>query len=131
MTTQIQLNDLDLSTEVREAVRHFGLELTNTPQFVQFKQAAEALEQDEEAQRALAAYQQKQQSLQVVIRLNALTDEERLELDRLHEAVFSRSTVTEYIQAQNAVVELFSAVNDVVSNRLGLRFAQRRGGCCG
>lgn len=131
MMIETTLDDLDLTSEVRQALRDFAAALVETPQFARFERAAESLQGDEEAQRALAAYQSKQQSLQMILMLNAASEEEQAELENLREAVYSRLTVTEYIDAQDDLMALCRTVNDELSNRIGLRFAMRRGGCCG
>ncbi len=125
------LNDLDLTTEVRDALRQFARVLVETPQFIQFQEASRALEQDDAAQRALTAFQAKQQSLQMLQTLNALSKEEQAELETLRQAVITQQTVTEYVNAEAELKILCRTLNDTVSARLGLRFAMRRSGCCG
>lgn len=125
------LDDLDLTAEVRQALRDFAAALVETPQFARFEQAAEALQGDEEAQKALEAFQTKQQSLQMMLTLNAVSEEEQAELKNLREAVFSHSTFTEYLDSEHELMALCRTVNDVLSDRIGLRFAMRRSGCCG
>ena len=85
---------------VRHATRDLAAALAATPAFAAHEQAAAAFRQDEEAQRAVQAYQLKQQSLQMMLMLNAVSPEDRAELNRLYQAFATRPTVLAYVQAE-------------------------------
>ncbi len=125
------LTDLELTSEVRHALDDFAAALGETPQFTRFEQAASALRADEEAQNAIFAYESRQRSLQMLLMLNAASEEEQSELESLRQTVFSSPTVMSYVSAQDDLMALCQAVNDLLSHQLGMRFALRRGGCCG
>jgi cell fate (sporulation/competence/biofilm development) regulator YlbF (YheA/YmcA/DUF963 family) len=118
---------------VKAAVSQFVTALTETPQFKAFKQAAEALEHDESAQQVIAAYQSQRQALQMKLRLNAASAEERAELARLEQAFYDHPTVIAYLQAQQELSDLCQVTNKLLSKPLGLDFAaacRPKSGCC-
>ncbi len=121
-----------VESAVRQAARDFATALAATPQFEAFEQASEALEHDAAAQEAMVAYQTKQNTLQMMIRLNAVSVEERAELARLEQTFLAQPTVAVYLQAQQELTDLCRLASETLSARIGLNFAAacRPTGCC-
>jgi cell fate (sporulation/competence/biofilm development) regulator YlbF (YheA/YmcA/DUF963 family) len=126
-------NDIDLaiSAAARRAVRGFATALVETPQFQAFEQASVALNGDEVAQRAMEAHQARQESLRMLLMLNAVSDADRAELENLRLAVLAQPAVSAYLDAEQTLIGLLQSVADVVSERIGLPFAVSRSKCCG
>ncbi len=117
--------------EVRAAARAFAQTLAESAEFQAFEQATDRLRQDETAQRAIEAYQTKQQSLQAMLMLNATSAQDRAELERLRQAFLSHPTVAAYLQAQENLTTVCQAAADVLSQRIGVSFTAACGpGCC-
>ncbi len=117
--------------EVRAAARAFAEALAESVEFQASEEAAERLRQDETAQRAIGAFQTKQQSLQAMLMLNAVSAEDRADLERLRQAFLSHPTVAAYLLAQENLTAVCQAAADVLSQRIGLSFAAACGpGCC-
>lgn len=128
-TLQTQTDALDL--EVQAASHAFAQALAKSPEFQAFEQAGERLSQDETAQKAILAYQNKQQSLQMMLMLNAVSPEDRKELDRLQKAFMAEPSVVAYLNAQEELNLLCQASANVLSERIGLSFTAACGpGCC-
>lgn len=120
------------TTDVRAAARAFAQVLAETPVFKAFEEAGVMLDNDLPAQQAIAAYQAKQQALQMMLQLNAVSPEERAELNRLHQAMLAEPSVVAYLQAQDNLVILSRGAAELLSERIGLNFAAAcRSGCCG
>jgi cell fate (sporulation/competence/biofilm development) regulator YlbF (YheA/YmcA/DUF963 family) len=127
------LNDIAIAAPevVHRATHDLAAALAGTPSFTAFEQAAAAFRQDETAQRAIQAYQQKQQSLQVMLMLNNVSPEDRAELNRLYQAFSSRPSVQAYIQAEAELRVVCQAAADRLSQHIGFDFAAACGsGCC-
>ncbi len=123
--------ELVLPAVARQAARDFAAALAETPQFKAFEQAAEELQRDQVAQRAIADYTLKQQSLQWMQQLNAVSAQDQAELERLHKAFLGNPTVAAYLKAQEALTTLCQAAGDLLSRQIGLSFAAACGpGCC-
>lgn len=64
--------------------------------------------------------------------LGAATEEQRTELERLNEAFLAEPSAAELLEAQASLVALCRAVDGLLSERVGLRFAATCSpGCCG
>ena len=117
---------------VKQAARDFAAALAETPQFRTFEQAAYAFRQDQTAQQVMQAYQQKQQSLRALVMLNALSAEQRDELERLQSAFINQPVVQEFFTAQAELATLCQALGDALSESIGLNYAAACGvSCCG
>lgn len=128
-----EINEIEIASPsvVRQAARDFAAALVETPQFTTFEQASEALRRDENAQHTMGAYQKKQQSLQALSMLNAVSAEEQAELERLRQALLNEPTASAYFQAQGELTLMCQAAADLLSEHLGLSFAAACGpGCC-
>jgi cell fate (sporulation/competence/biofilm development) regulator YlbF (YheA/YmcA/DUF963 family) len=131
--TNLTLNELEvaLPSVVLQAARDFAGALAETPQFQAFEEAAERLRRDEAAQRTMGAYQAKQQSLRMMLMLNAVSAEEGAELERLQQAFLAAPAVAAYLQAQEDLTAISQAAADLLSRHIGLSFAAACGpGCC-
>ena len=117
---------------VFSAARDFAATLSETPQYKAFEQAAERFRQDQAAQQAMEAYREKQMDLRPLLMLNALSDEQRTELESLQNAFVNQPVVQEYSKAQMEFASLCQALGDALSESIGLNYAAACGvSCCG
>jgi cell fate (sporulation/competence/biofilm development) regulator YlbF (YheA/YmcA/DUF963 family) len=127
------LNELELAPPevVRQSARDFAAALVETPQFQAFEAATDQLNNDPIAQRAMEAYHAKQDALKAMLMLNAVSAEERAELERLRSAFMDQPSVATYFQAQADLMVICQASADWLSEAIGLNFAAVCGsGCC-
>lgn len=132
--TSTEFNELDIATPaiVRAAARDFAAALAETVQFNAFEQATERFRQDQAAQQALGAYQEKQISWRALMMLNALSAEQRAELEGLQSAFVNQPVMQEYFKAQTELATLCQALGDALSESIGLNYAAACGvSCCG
>ncbi len=127
------LSPLELAspTVVSRAAHDFAAVLAATGPFMALEAASDRLRQDRAAQHAMQAYQAKQQSLQAVLMLNALSTDEQTELEHLREAFLAEPAVTAYLQAEADLRTMCQAAADRLSEHVGLNFASAcNAGCC-
>lgn len=128
-------NELEVASKpvVMEAARRFTEALAESPQFMAFEEAYLVFRQDNDAQKAYQTLREKQESLRMMMMLNAVEEEERIELNKLEEQFLSFDSVNRYIAAQNSLISLCQEIGDILSDAVGLNFglACRVGGCCG
>jgi cell fate (sporulation/competence/biofilm development) regulator YlbF (YheA/YmcA/DUF963 family) len=127
-------NDLDIAppSVVLQAASDFASALAETPQFQAFERASERFRQDQAAQQAMQAYQQKQESLRALLMLNAVSADQRAELERLQNAFIHQPVVQEYFAAQTDLAALCQLLGDMLSESIGLNYATACGvSCCG
>jgi len=129
------LNDLEVASKsvVLEAARQFAETLSQTAQFLAFEQAYYAFRQDAAAQSAIREFQKKQDSLKALLMLNAVSDEDRQELQRLQDQFYRQPSVLQYAKAQEELIATCQEIGDLISNAIGLDYGSscRTGGCCG
>ena len=132
--TDITTNDIDIASPsvVRTAARNFAAALAETPQFKAFEQAYEALNKDADALKTLSAYQAKARSLRGIMMLNAASEAERAELERLKNDYVTRPTVQAYAQAEAELTTICQQAAGMISQSVGLNYAASCGAsCCG
>lgn len=118
-------------TEVNLAAHAFAQALAESAEFQAYEQSAERLKQDETAQQVIRAYQNKQRSLQMMLRLNAVSPQDQAELERLQTAFLNHPSVAAYLQAQEDLQALCQAAAGLLTERIGLSFTAACGpGCC-
>lgn len=125
------LVEVDTGQSLRLAARAFAQALTETPEYKAYEERAARFARDQAAQQVVAEFRAKQQSLQMLLRLNAVPAEERAELERLQDALLSQPTVAAYLKAQEDFMVLCQRSADLLSRRIGLSFTAACGpGCC-
>src|SRR5512143_3483929 len=117
-----QLNEIEVASPavVEAAGRDFAAALAETPQFKAFEQAYEALSHDAAAQQSLSAYQAKAQALRALLRLNAVGEAERAELERLRDDYLARATVQAYAAAEAELTTVCQQAAGRISAAIGL-----------
>jgi cell fate (sporulation/competence/biofilm development) regulator YlbF (YheA/YmcA/DUF963 family) len=117
---------------VKRAARDFAAALTETPQFKSFEAVAERFRDDPLAKKALAAYEEKQIAWRALSMLNALSDEQKAELEASRVAFVDQPIVQEYFSAQTEMAALCQELGDRLSESIGLNYASSCGvSCCG
>ena len=131
--TDVALNELELAPPevVRQSARDFAAALAETPQFKAYDEAAERLNHDVEAQRVIDEFQAKRQALQAQLMLNAVSEADKAELQRLQDAFSNTPAVMAYAQAQADLMAICQAAADWLSEAIGLNYAAAcSSGCC-
>lgn len=132
-TAAVTSNDVaDWRSEVQRAARDLAAAIAETPEFQAFDLAYTRFREDEQAQRALQAYETFYQSIQPMLMLGAVSEEQREELERLRQAWLAAPSMAEYEETQAPLEALARSIDELLSERIGLGFATAcRPGCCG
>ena len=93
--------------------------------YQQFVEASEQLETDREAMELLETYQQKQQQLQENFDQALMAELQELQAD-----LSNNETIQQHRAAQSELIELLQETNEVISESIGMEFAQSSGGGC-
>ncbi len=133
---EAQWNELEVASKevVMHAAEQFARVFVETPQYQAFEKSFNTYRQDRAAQSALQAFQQKQSSLKGLLMLNAVSDEDRLALQNLHDTFYQQPSVMQYAQAQVDLIAMSQEIGDILSKSIGLDFGsacRATGGCCG
>ena len=126
-----QATNETLDLDIHNAARSFAQALAESAEFQAFEQAAGRLQQVESAQQTIRAYQNKQQSLQMMLMLNAVSPQDQAELERLQKAFLEQPAVAAYLKAQEELNTLCQEAANLLSERIGLSYTAACGpGCC-
>lgn len=131
--TSISISDLEIAppSVIKQAARDFASVLGTSPQFQLFEAASAHLREDLETQQAMQVYQEKQQSLQAVLLLDAVSEEERAELERLRKAFLDKPAVIAYLEAEANLRTLCQETAADLSQMIEFNFvAACSTGCC-
>ncbi|MFZ3070603.1 MAG: YlbF family regulator [Anaerolineaceae bacterium] len=132
---EIPLNNVEVPQKsvVMQAAKQFAEVFAETLEYQEFEQAYYDYAKDAETQQAIRAFQQKQASLKALLMLNAVSTEDRQELERLQDRFYHQPSVIRYSKAQDTLITLAREVGDCISDSIGLDYGNscRTGGCCG
>ena len=119
-------------SDVEAAAGRFASALAETPAFRAFEEASARFHEDERAREAYRAYRVQQRTLQPLLMLGAATEEQRAELERLYEVFAAKHTTADLRQAQASLAALCLAIDELLSERVGMPFAATCSPrCCG
>ena len=99
--------------------------LVDSETYQQFMDANEQLENDEKAMALLEEYRQKQRQLQTNFDQSLMA-----ELQEIQQEMVENETIQQHRAAQTELIELLQETNDVISEQIGIEFAQSSGGGC-
>ncbi|KTG07734.1 hypothetical protein AUR64_02520 [Haloprofundus marisrubri] len=110
---------------VEEKLQTFIDAVADSETYQQFIEANTQLESDPEAMELLDEYRQKQRQMQ-----QNFDQELMAELQEIQTELSENETIKQHREAQSALVELLQKTNDVISEPIGMEFAQSTGGGC-
>ena len=130
----MEINEIEVASPavVHAAGRDFAAVLAETAQFKAFEQAYTILSQDAAAQKAMSAYRDKANALEVMLKLNAVSEAERAELEQLRQAYLTCASVQSYGTALAELTSLCQQAAGKISAAIGLNYASSCAtSCCG
>jgi len=110
---------------VERKLRAFVDAIADSETYQQFMEANEQLENDEEAMQLLNEYRQKQRQMQMNFDQSLMA-----ELQEIQTELSENETIQQHKAAQTELVELLQQTNNVISEPIGMEFAQSSGGGC-
>ena len=94
--------------------------LATSPEYVQFVQARDKLEADEEQSTILSELRQRQMSIGVAAMMGEDQTDETEDFEKLYLSLTSNPVVSEYLFAEGRLFHLIADVEEVFSNKLEL-----------
>jgi cell fate (sporulation/competence/biofilm development) regulator YlbF (YheA/YmcA/DUF963 family) len=110
---------------VEETLQAFIDTIEDSETYHRFVSASEQLETDPEARGLLEEYRRTQQQIQ-----QNFDHELMRELQEIQTDLSKNETIQQHRAAQTALVELLHETNEVISEPIGIEFAQSSGGRC-
>lgn len=127
MTDRVSMQHQATEQDVQRQVEAFARAILETPEYRAFKQAADALRNDQAAWDLFQQYEKTKAALFDQIGLDAASFNEVRALDA---RIRSNATLTAYHGAERALATMLNQTNDRISEKIGQQFAcGHRGGC--
>ena len=115
---------------VTELGRELGAAISDLEAYRVFEAKSEAVENDEDVQRKMDAFEEKRRELMLARQTGEATHEDMTELKQLQQELHSAPTMAEFLSARETLVERLETVNEAVSGPLAVDFGEEAGGCC-
>jgi cell fate (sporulation/competence/biofilm development) regulator YlbF (YheA/YmcA/DUF963 family) len=110
---------------VEQKLQVFIDTIEDSETYQRFKMANERLENDDEAMELLDEYRQKQRQMQQSFDQSLMA-----ELQEIRNEMSENKIIQQHQAAQTELIELLEQTNDVISEPIGMEFAQSTGGGC-
>ncbi|MBX0294027.1 YlbF family regulator [Haloarcula nitratireducens] len=115
---------------VEELAAEFGEAITELPVYQRYLEAKEAVENHEEAQKAIQEFEQLREEFQLARQTGRASQEDLRKLQDAQEELHDIPVMSEYLQVQNDLELRLQELNELVSEQLTVDFGQKAGGCC-
>jgi cell fate (sporulation/competence/biofilm development) regulator YlbF (YheA/YmcA/DUF963 family) len=111
-----------MNDKIREKAREFASALKDAPHVSQYLGAKKKMENDEDTQKLVKEFQQKQRELAVKQIRRTLSPSEWKAMRNLQIKVINQPLIREYSEAQNEAFEYCRSLGDDLSRLLGVDF---------
>ncbi|NLI14338.1 YlbF family regulator [Pelotomaculum propionicicum] len=106
---------------ILDKARELGAELAVSKELINFREAEEMMLKDPHAYDVVKAFNEKQQSFQVILSQGiALTDGQKKELEDLESKMLDNPYVYNFIKAQQEFFKLLETVNNILDEAIGM-----------
>jgi len=129
MSVETDSGETEIETVDRLA-GELGAAIADLPEHENFREAKAAVEADEAAQEAIAAFERKREEFQRARQRGEASELDRRELEDAHRELQSLPVMEEYLQAQSALERRLGRVDAAISAELAVDFGEKAGGCC-
>jgi cell fate (sporulation/competence/biofilm development) regulator YlbF (YheA/YmcA/DUF963 family) len=107
-----------------------GDAITQMPEYEAFEEAKAAVEADEKAQEQIQEFEQIREEYMMARETGQATQEDLRTLQQAQEELHDIPVMSEFLQAQNDLELRLQALNEHISEPLGVDFGEKAGGCC-
>lgn len=121
---------VNLDDDVESTARSLGAAIADLPAYRAFESARSAVEDDEELQERIAAFERQRREFAVDRQTGDATQEDVDELRRAQENLHSHPVMAEFLESRERLQERLEAVNRTISAELAVDFGEEAGGCC-
>ena len=124
--------DVEPETEagVEELGRRLGEAIAELPEYGAFEEAKTAVEADPEAQERIREFEQLRQEFVLARSSGEATESDLREIQAAQQELHGLPVMSEYLEAQEALVSRLEGVNEAISDPLVIDFGGEAGGCC-
>lgn len=114
-----------------KVIKEFARAISESPEFLSFEEARKKLKGDQEAQKLIKEFEDKQQLFQMFG--NSGDSRTQSELNKYREKMLAHPQIRDYFQKQDDFARFFQGLNKLISDVAGFDFGQACApptGCC-
>lgn len=123
-------SELEFDTDIDALGTALGAAIADLPEYEAFEAAQAAVEASEAAQARIEEFESRREQLLIARQLGEVDTEDIREIRAVQEELHALPVMREFREAQTALDDRLAAVNDAISDELGIDFAGQAGGCC-
>jgi cell fate (sporulation/competence/biofilm development) regulator YlbF (YheA/YmcA/DUF963 family) len=116
--------------DVGALAQELGEAITGLPEYERYEAAKAAVEDHEDAQERISHVEQLREEFMLARQIGEASQEDLQKLQSAQEELHSMPVMEEYLEAEAALTGRLEAINDAISEPLGVDFGQKAGGCC-
>jgi cell fate (sporulation/competence/biofilm development) regulator YlbF (YheA/YmcA/DUF963 family) len=116
--------------DVETLGRELGEVIADLPEYQAFEEAKAAVEESDEAQAQIEAFEEIRQEFMLARQTGDATQEDLHEVQRAQQELHEIPVMAEYLEAQSELDARLEAVNEAISEPLAVDFGEEAGGCC-
>lgn len=126
-----QRGAMSVETTSLEALgAELGEAIADSPAYEEFIEKKEAVEDHDEVQERLQAFQEQRQDFMMAKQSGDATPEDFASLQQTQFELNSHPVMDEYLEAQQALEQRLGAIEEAISEPLVIDFGEMGGGCC-
>lgn len=118
------------TSDALSTAQQLGEAISDLPEYEQFLETQQAVEQSEEAQEKIAEFEQVRSEFMLSRQSGTATQEDLRELQTLQGELNEIPVMAEHLEAKNRLEARLAELNDMISQPLAIDFGQEAGGCC-
>jgi len=130
MSTDTDAVGTEATADVDQLARELGDAIADLPVYRRFEEKKAAVEADEELQAEIREFEQTREEFMLARQAGEASRDDLRELQNAQQDLHEIPKMSAYLQAQSELELRLQALNETVSEPLGVDFGQKAGGCC-
>jgi cell fate (sporulation/competence/biofilm development) regulator YlbF (YheA/YmcA/DUF963 family) len=122
------------TASLTDVAAKLGVAVVATAEYQALNAAEKRYQIDTQARELFGRFQEQQRTVQLMQQLGKATPEEMQHMEELQKNIETNETLTGYFDAQEKLVALLRELNEFISSKLNMDFAELtkpQRGCCG
>jgi cell fate (sporulation/competence/biofilm development) regulator YlbF (YheA/YmcA/DUF963 family) len=117
-------------TDVKELASELGETITQLSTYQRFREAKEAVENNEEAQEKVRQFEAQREEFMLARQNGNATNEDLRELQAAQEELHDVPVMSDFLEVQSELELELQELNEMISAPLAIDFGEKAGGCC-
>jgi cell fate (sporulation/competence/biofilm development) regulator YlbF (YheA/YmcA/DUF963 family) len=128
--TTPESDEVPAAARTTELASELGDAIADLPAYREFAEAKAAVEDDEETQEKIRAFEQRREEFMLARQTGNASNEDLRELQAAQEELHDMPLMDDYLRAQSDLELQLQELNEMISAPLSVDFGEKAGGCC-